>query len=105
MATNDPHEGIDAGVRHAVRVLNCRGVETQQSCEGGPGHAYDRPTIDCRARADDAAGFAALSALVDYGYDVESVALHWEVLHGRPYEIMWRVVLRRAYPERAEEIP
>lgn len=95
---------LDSGIRFAVRVLHAAGVETCQSCEGGPGHAYDRPTIDLPA-GNDADGFRALAALVSYGFDVLDVSMIWPVISGLPTERLWRLTLRRAYPERADERP
>ena len=36
---------LDEGIREAVAVLVANGVETFESCEGGPGHAFPEPTI------------------------------------------------------------
>ncbi|KKL60024.1 hypothetical protein LCGC14_2209410, partial [marine sediment metagenome] len=36
---------IDPGIRYAVLVLRAGGIETFESCEGGPGHASPDPTI------------------------------------------------------------
>lgn len=101
------YDTLDAGIRFPVRVLHATGgIETCQSCEGGEGHAYDRPSIDLiAAGGDDAAGFAALAALTTYAIDVFDVALLWTCHRGLPLERIWRVTLRRAYPERASDLP
>ena len=36
---------LDRGIERAVRILQAAGVETVESCEGGPGHSYPEPTI------------------------------------------------------------
>src|ERR1700680_2107984 len=36
---------IDLGIRQAVKRLQEHGIETCESCEGGPGHAYPEPTV------------------------------------------------------------
>lgn len=99
------YDGIDAGVRFAVRVLHSHGVETCQSCEGGAGHAYPVPTVDLLAGPNDAAGFLALAFLHTYGLPVASVAKHWSVQDGMPYEMLWRVEFAHAFPERADDEP
>ncbi len=46
--------GLDKGIERAVFILRNHGIETLQSCEGGPGHpenydgqhAYPVPTVD-----------------------------------------------------------
>jgi hypothetical protein len=96
---------IDKGIRFAVRVLHARGIDTCQSCQGGPGHAYDRPTVDLPTTADDATGFAALAALAEYGLPVADVALHWPVRHGLPYEKLWRITFWETMEDRADEEP
>lgn len=97
------YQKIDAGIRFAVRVLHAAGIETCQSCEGGDGHAYHDPTVDLVA--DDGAGLRAVAALSDYGLDVLALAMVWPVRHGLIVDRIWRVTLRRAWPERANEQP
>ena len=103
---------LDEGIRFAVRVLHARGFETCQSCQGGAdpkrprrGHAYDRPTVDMVATADDAWGFAALSALQDYGLPVRDVSIVWSIKNGLPHEKLWRITFWKPMNERAGEIP
>lgn len=97
---------LDAGIRFPVRVLHAAGgIETCQSCEGGAGHAYHAPSIDLIANGEGALGFRALAALSECGIDVWEIALVWLVRHGLPVERVWRITLRRAYPERADERP
>jgi hypothetical protein len=97
---------LDVGIRFAVRVLHAAGgVETCQSCQGGKGHAYDRPTIDMIAGGSDAKGFLALSALVDYGLPVADIAILWNVKNGLPYEKLWRITFTETMEARADEKP
>jgi hypothetical protein len=106
MAPEGFYEKLDPGIRFAVRVLHANGIETGQSCQGGEGHCYDRPTVDLWGEgADGAPGFAALHALEQYGLRVESVALHWTVERGLPFQRFWRIALAQAWPERASERP
>lgn len=105
MAPEPFYLGLDEGIRFPVRVLHAHGFETCQSCQGGSGHAYDWPTIDMSAGADDAAGFGALKVLQDYGLDVQSVSIVWPIRHGLPYEKLWRITFWRSMAERAKEQP
>lgn len=98
------YDGIDAGIRFAVRVLHARGYETCQSCEGGEGHSYDNPTVDLIAGSRDANGFGAVAELVPYGLQVTRVSQVWNLDPlGRPYETIWRIEFKRPFPERADE--
>lgn len=99
------YQGLDPGIRFAVRVLHARGIETGQSCEGGEGHAYDHPTVDLRDGGPRSVGFAALAALEDYGLRVRDIALLWPVDKGLPSECFWRVTLRQPWHKRADSKP
>jgi hypothetical protein len=102
----EEYADLDVGIRFAVKVLHARGIDTCQSCEGGDGHSYDRPTIDMSASSDGAEGFAALAALVAYGLPVQDVSLVWSVnRQGLPYDHLWRVTFWKPMPERADEDP
>ena len=100
------YQSLDVGIRFAVRVLHANGhLETCQSCQGGKGHSYDRPTVDMIATADDAAGFGALQALQAYGLPVADIAIIWPVRNGLPYEKLWRITFTETMEARANEIP
>src|ERR1035441_3826925 len=86
------YKDLDAGIRFAVRVLHAAGgIETCQSCQGGNGHSYDRPTIDMICTGDDARGFRALAALCDYGLPVAEIAIVFSIKNWLPYEKLWRI--------------
>jgi hypothetical protein len=99
------YAALDPGIAFAVRVLHANGYETCQSCQGGEGHSYNHPTVDMRARADDAEGFGALRALTDYGIEVRQLSLVWPTKNGLPYEKLWRIELWRPLHERVGEVP
>lgn len=97
------YQSLDRGIRFAVRVLHAHGVETGQSCEGGKGHAYSRPSIEFVADGDDAKGFIALGHLQQYNLPVSSVSIRWLILRGLPYEKLWRITFWKKMDERADE--
>jgi hypothetical protein len=99
------YEGIDPGIRYAVRVLHAAGIETSQSCQGGEGHSYEWPTIDLPDGPRDAAGFAALHHLNQHGLGVFAISRVWNVEQGMPYQSVWRVELRCPIEERVDERP
>lgn len=100
------YQDLDPGIRFAVRVLHAHGhIETCQSCQGGEGHAYDRPTVDMIATAEDAQGFEAVAALAAYGLPVADVAILWRIKNGLPYEKLWRVTFWKTMEDRADEQP
>ena len=99
------YEGLDRGIRFAVRVLHAAGFDTCQSCQGGKGHSYDEPTVEMVATGDDSRGFGALDALRSYGLPVSAVALVWPCQNGAPYEKNWRITFSQTMEDRADEIP
>jgi hypothetical protein len=106
MMSQEFYASLDVGIRFAVRVLHAAGgIETCQSCQGGKGHSYDRPTVDMIATGDDAIGFRALSALADYDLPVADVAILWNVRHHLPYEKLWRITFTHTMEDRADELP
>jgi hypothetical protein len=105
MARPEWYDNLDAGIRFPVKVLHAYGFDTCQSCEGGAAHSYQEPTVDLMASARELPAFAALHYLEAYGLDVASIAQVWNIDQGRIHEVVWRVVLCRAWPERADDWP
>ena len=106
MMPDEFYEDLDSGIRFAVRVLHAAGgMETCQSCQGGKGHSYDRPTVDMVCTGDDAKGFRALAALCEYGLPVYDVSIVWNIKNWLPYEKLWRITFSRTMEDRADEVP
>lgn len=106
-ASESWYQGLDVGIRFAVRVLHAEGIETAQSCQGGKGHSYQEPTVDLPAGGPrDAAGFGTLPTLVQHGLDPVDLAIVWSLdANGMPYQRIWRITFRVPCPERADEKP
>jgi len=82
---------LDPGIARAVHILRSEGVETCQSCEGGPGHSYPEPTV--RFFGSRAAGWHALSVADDYGLPVTKLRLTWNIDDGLPEDgAVWEMV-------------
>src|SRR5690349_16690042 len=85
---------LDPGIRRAVESLQAAGVETFESCEGGPAHAYTEPTV--RFRGTPEAGWRALSVCLAAGLPVLCLRRVWYVLDANePTGPDWEVVFRR----------
>ena len=89
MAGVDFDPPLDPGIRRAVMVLNEAGVETFESCEGGPGHAYPEPTV--RFHGDRYSGHAALTVALQAGLSVQELRRTWPVLDGEPTGPYWEM--------------
>jgi hypothetical protein len=68
---------LDAGIRRYVLVLRAGGIETFESCEGGPGHAFPEPTV--RFHGGAAEGFRAFTVAREHGLPVLSVRRSYSV--------------------------
>jgi hypothetical protein len=85
---------LDRGIASAVQILQDHGIETYESCEGGPGHAYTEPTI-CFHGAD-AAGWRALATCFSYYLPVLALQRVWYVQNGNePTGPKWELRFRR----------
>lgn len=87
---------LDPGIRRAVLILRSGGIETMESCEGGPGHAFTEPTI--RFHGNSAEGFKAFSIAVTYGLPVFAVRRVWDVVSGELTGPWWEMTFRTKGP-------
>lgn len=88
--------GLDIGIRHFVCILRSQGIETCQSCEGGPGHSYHEPTVEFIG--DHAEGPRAVAAALAYGLPVMALHRSWEICMGEMRGPIWTMTFRmKAY--------
>jgi hypothetical protein len=80
---------LDAGISHAVLALISHGVETFESCEGGPGHAYPVPTVRFHGEASE--GFRALAAAMKEGLPVAELRRVWSIQDEEPTGPWWEI--------------
>jgi hypothetical protein len=90
---------LDPGIRRYVEVLYLNGVETYESCQGGPdpdrpdrGHAYPEPSV--RFHGSQGAGWWALQVCLDHGFPVQSLSRIWTVEDREPHGPTWQLVFR-----------
>ena len=81
--------GLDPGIAPFVLALREYGVETFESCEGGPGHAYAEPTVRFHGQRDE--GFRALAAALEVGLPVAALRRTWPVNDGEPTGPYWEL--------------
>ena len=70
-------EDLDPLIEPYVRILRRNGIETVQSCQGGEGHSFPRPTI--RFTGSMGALWRALSILLNVDAGVSRVQIVWRV--------------------------
>jgi hypothetical protein len=86
---------LDPGIRRAVEILTEHGVETFESCAGGPGHSFPEPTI--RFYGGPGAGWNAVSVCLTFGLRLSELRRVWDVLDSHdPTGPYWEVTFREA---------
>ena len=81
---------LDVGIKDAVTILVKAGVETCESCEGGPGHAFPEPTICFHGQRDE--GFRAFALAMQHGLPVSALRRAWPIIDGEPTGPYWELV-------------
>lgn len=85
---------IDPGIRQAVKILQDHNIETCESCEGGPGHAYPEPTVAFYGTPE--AGWRAVAACLASGLPILSLRRVWDILDANePTGPHWEITFRR----------
>jgi hypothetical protein len=82
---------IDPGIVRVFRALNDAGVETFESCQGGPGHSRDRPTV--MFHGSQFAGWEALAIAMKLGLPVRTIQRVWSIIDGEPVGPDWEITL------------
>ncbi len=84
---------LDPGIKRYVEILNDRGIETFESCQGGKGHSYFEPTIRfCGERSE---GFKAFAIAQQHALPVADIRRVWPVVDGEPTGPHWEMTFRR----------
>jgi hypothetical protein len=83
---------LDPGIYEAVRILRSEGVETFESCEGGEGHAFPKPTI--RFHGDTWAGYHAFAIAMRNGLPVSELRIVYDAIEGQLVGPGWEMTFR-----------
>jgi hypothetical protein len=87
---------LDPGIRRYVLILLAEGIETFESCEGGPGHAFLEPTVRFYGNAFE--GFKAYSIAMTYGLPVRALSREYSVDDGWLTGPHWKMTFLNADP-------
>src|SRR3546814_12989029 len=90
-------DALDGGIRAYVMTLREHGVETFESCEGGPGHAYPEPTV--RFHGERAEGFRALAVAQTVALPVSEIRRVRPIIAGEPTGPRWEMPFRTRAPD------
>jgi hypothetical protein len=77
-----PWDEVDTGIKPILRFFYEEGIETFESCQGGPGHCFPVPTV--RFSGDRAEGFRALSVALQYGLRPTGLRRYYAINEGEP---------------------
>lgn len=80
---------LDSGIAPMVEALRSAGVETYESCDGGPGHAYPEPAV--RFHGDHAEGLRALAVALTANLPVVELRRVWMVQNQEPTGPWWEL--------------
>jgi hypothetical protein len=92
MTTEQFDSPLDPGIKDAVETLCAANVETFESCEGGPGHAYPEPTV--RFHGNKAEGLRALAVALNAQLPVMALRRVWPILDREPTGPYWELTFR-----------
>ena len=83
---------LDRWISYVVKVLRDGGIETYESCQGGPGHSYLEPVV--RFHGQPPEGYRAVAIALTYGLPVYSLRRVWQVnekeLEGPTWEMTFK---------------
>src|SRR5208337_2020781 len=90
-----PYESLDPKIRPIVKILYEHGIETFESCDGGPRHAYPEPTVCFHGQQSE--GFKALAIALQHGVRVSELRRYYSIQDGEPVGPKWAMtfVLKR----------
>jgi len=80
---------LDKGIKREVEILSEGGIETYESCQGGPGHAYFEPTV--RFHGDRGEGFKALAIALQNDLKPSDLRRIWPIIDGEPEGPEWEM--------------
>jgi hypothetical protein len=80
---------LDKGIEKEVLALRDGGIETFESCEGGPGHSYKEPTV--RFHGEYAEGFRAYAVARCAGLRVDSLRRYYSIEDGELKGPWWEM--------------
>src|ERR1035441_73797 len=80
---------LDPGVARYVDVLDAAGIETFESCEGGPGHAFPEPTIRFHGQPPECCRARAVAQSFDM--PVSELRRSWPLIDGEPTGPYWQL--------------
>lgn len=80
---------LDPGIAPVVLLLLGLGVETFESCQGGPGHSYPEPVV--RFFGGRPEGYRVMGLALQHGLRVAALRRVWPIIDGEPTGPWWEM--------------
>lgn len=87
--TEDDFDFVDAGIRREVLILANNGIDTFESCEGGPGHTFPDPTVRFCGGKDE--GLRAVRIALENGLRPAVLRQYYSIENGEPIGPQWEL--------------
>lgn len=84
---------LDPGIDREVQTLLDNHIDTFESCEGGPGHAYFEPTV--RFHGDQFEGFKAFTIAMQNGLKPTKLSRIWMIIEGELVGPYWEMTFTK----------
>lgn len=84
-----PWEELDDGILPIVKVFYEEGIETFESCQGGPGHCFPEPTVRFYGGIDQ--GWKAFHIAVQYNLRPTSLRRTYSIQDKEPVGPDWEM--------------
>jgi hypothetical protein len=83
---------LDEGVRPFVEILQKGGIDTFESCQGGPGHSAPEPFVRFHGGAHE--GYRAFAVAMEYGLPVLGLHRTYDVSDGQLVGPYWDMTFK-----------
>jgi len=91
-------DALDDGIIGVVKVLREAGIDTFDSCQGGPSHASERPVV--WFKGNESEGFRAEEIATAAGYQVFHISRFWYTRQGERFGPYWEIAFIRGAAHR-----
>lgn len=84
-----PWNDLDPGILPIVKIFYEEGIETYESCQGGPGHCFPEPTVRFCGQIGE--GFRALAVALAYNLHPTSLRRVYSIIDKEPVGPDWEM--------------
>ena len=86
-------DDVDKGIVNELKILNNYGIRTCQSCEGGVGHAFGKPTIDFFG--DIKEGYKVYNIAIKHKLNVDYLVRIYNIDDNELKQVDWGIVFKK----------